>query len=162
MRAPAYASRLLERRRSGDHPPGVTVILGYDWTPPPPPAFSALVALKPGDWRPRRVNWLVCTGLPVLLMDRVDLRHYGPYTPWLALVIGAEIAEAAAHVSIGDDREATDMSVLAQAYRYPKDGRFRWPGWWSDERDARARANAQRWLAEAQTWIAGRRVERCA
>lgn len=171
MRSPAYARRILDRRRAGDHPKGITLVLGDDWTPPEAP-WPEMIALKPEDWRPGAINWLVCTGLPILIEDRtqppysvparrgvVRATSAGDWCPWLALAVGGEISEVAARVMLQDDQ--TDMIIAARCYRYPRNGRFHWPAWWSDAREARARRNSDRWLDEMQAWI-GSPVERCA
>jgi hypothetical protein len=147
MRQPAYAKRLLERRRNGDHPRGITLILGDDWTPAEAP-WPEMIALKPQDWRPKGIDWLVVSGLPVLMVERLGVRAEGEWTAALLLSVAAEVAWWAARVYFDTFPTGDDLQLTALCYRYPKDRNFWWPAWWSDAQEMRARTNHERWMAE--------------
>jgi hypothetical protein len=156
LRRPAYAQALQQQREAGQHPWGVQVILGEDWRPAPACAWPR-VALKPGDWHPNRIDWSVCAGLPVRVVDRIELEPAGPYSNWLVWAIAAELAEVAAYVDVlcGWTGEVDAVDVLAWSYRL-QHPRLTWPGWWSAQRETRAKENRERWHAGVVRWMDSR------
>jgi hypothetical protein len=63
---PAYGRALLERRRAGDHPDLVYVIIGDDWGRLP---IDAHVCIKP-DRAPGTTDWLPLAGVAVRMVVR--------------------------------------------------------------------------------------------
>ena len=167
LKLPAYGKALLARRRAGEHPLCVHLIIGNDWRAPCVCTWCALgdmhplLAIKPEDCQPGRFAWGLTAGLNVVLFDQQGLAldfkqrsifskpyDYGP----LYAVIG-EIARHAADIEISAPGWRTTESAYLLAwsgrdYRFTNDVEHNhgWPCWWSAETEV---INAQR----RQTWL---------
>jgi len=143
MKLPAYAKQLLRNRRAGMHPVSVTVTHGDDWRD----SGASRLAVRPGEALGR--DWSCVAGLPVdLFSQSADLRDAE------LLQLAGEIARHAATLTIS----AGGSHVLAHTWaflcRHEERGRMHWPAWWSDEIERLNERNRQRWIAEAQSWLA--------
>lgn len=154
LRRPAYAAQLQARREAGQHPWGVQVIVGDDWRPHSGCPWPR-VAVKLQDWQPGRVDWRVCAGVPVKVIDRIKIEPDATIdATWPAWIIAGELAEIAASVQIlhPASGQIDDVEALAWAYRLE---RFpcQFPAWWSRERELRYARNRERWQQGMLRWI---------
>lgn len=145
MKLPAFGKALKLERDAGRHPSRVIVIFGADWGRRP--ANVPCVCVSPLPWEPGTLDWRICAGVPVDVVDR-DLSAS-------VFAFAAEIARRAAPVTVHwrepDDADedaiwpdtpgepsCIDIANAAFAARRA----MRWPPWWSEslDRDYRQRA----------------------
>lgn len=163
MRLPAYGRPLLEARRAGDHPARVLFVFGDYWKAESP---HPKLALKPGDYAPRRFDFRLVAGVPVDVLERSDgALHQGtPKYLWLA----GELARWACEVTLRvpyalyrgqaeSDRTVTDAGMLARCQRrYDAAKRaFVWPAWWNEDLDCAYGEQGKRWYGERFALVAG-------
>lgn len=139
---PAYARKLLSRRRGGSAGIVVDLVFGSDWTRPPPDwrcrqtGGTDLLAVSPADYLPGVYDLRVCAGMHVFLADRAEPWHvHDDYPSWMWLA--GEVATVAAcvwwrstdpvYANQRDPRVDWELiDTLAAAY-YLDGG---WPAWW--------------------------------
>jgi hypothetical protein len=147
---PAYGNALLKARRAGMHPSVVTVVYGNDWNVP---GTSPRLAVQPGDALGR--DWRCVAGLPVNFLNRDPSGRSvfdGAATEALQLV--AELALDSAHIAIEEHGNRCQADVLAFLQRRWDGERMVWPAWWSEEIEKLHGRNRQRWISEAEAYLA--------
>lgn len=146
-RLPAFGRDLLLARRSGRTPDVVHVLLGDDWTRP---SADPCLGLRCEDWRPRRIDWTPCIGVPVLVHERgPHPRNTAPHATALVERVAAELVWVAGAVRMQFvDGQRWDIEEWARAVRLDRRDRA-WPEWWSDahaQRAAQSRGAFLHWL----------------
>jgi len=135
---PAYAKALLDRRRAGDHPLTVNVVLGNAWWAVKEPK----ICVKPEDYAPGVFDWRVVAGLRVVVFDE-DVALFiagGGFTGWLV----GELADFAAQVDVMWGSDTVCADVVAWLNR----SGGKWPEWWSAERERRMVEGRSAWFAD--------------
>lgn len=151
-RKPAYANRLIEARKAGQHPASAVVVFGHQWRGYAEP----ILAIKPEEYEPGMFDFRAIAGLPVDVVDQVG--EWRLFDDWPALYwLAAEVAEWAAEVqvhSVAWEENSVygriDMEILAQACRLERwavSEAPHWPSWWPEKlNEDYGRRNQQYWL----------------
>lgn len=138
-RMPAYGKALLERRRAGDHPLTVNVVLGNAWWKVKEPK----ICVKPEDYAPGVFDWRVVAGVRALVVANDAFRAGGD-----AAKVGDLLGELADHAAVVDLWCGDGAAVSADVYAWGERKLGKWPEWWNAERDRRMIAGRNAWFGD--------------
>ena len=145
LKLPAYGKQLLLRRRTGEHPLEVALILGRDWRADV--GEIPILAINPEDYAPGKFDFHVVAGLRVVVHDQ-DMHaeecddYVRPPAFGVFYDLLTELARSAAGVYIRWPEklgwEEQEVRWLARQWqRWDRAAsRMQWPRWWSDELNA--------------------------